>query len=360
MKKASLTGALVAAGTLCCVQAVAADLAAPKEMPAEAKAPDNLIGFSFFSRYATDYNFRGVSQSNRQGSYQTYFEVNFLDNFAYAALAGLQTRLPTQPDFEFDLMAGIRPTWGKFTFDLGFYYYFYPNEKQLFGTGADNNRYPLTQANSDFYEGTARVLYQATESLVLGANLYHTPNFFGTHAIGTYASGTAAYTLPASLFSFLPEDYASGFSISGELGYQTLGAAKSSATGPFNPATGRFPSLNLSSYLYGNVGISYTYKNLVLDFRYHDTDLKPSQCFTYTGDYRGYLNGGTSRWCGAALIGTITVQASTAAPGVFAEPVASSVFSNSLAPRLAQPHLTLDTPLACQVKDHVLPLWCRR
>ncbi|UMY16462.1 hypothetical protein MMB17_17380 [Methylobacterium organophilum] len=320
MKRRSFTRALVAAGTLLCAQAEAADLAAPKEMPAEAKAADNLIGFSFFSRYATDYNFRGVSQSNLQGSYQTYFEVNFFNNFFYTAFATLQTRLPTQPDFEFDLMAGIRPTWDKFTFDLGILYYFYPNEKRIYGFDAVNNPFPITQANSDFYEGAAKVLYQATDALVLGANVYHTPNFFGTHAVGTYASGTAAYTLPASLFSFLPEAYAGGFSISGELGYFTLGAARTSATGPFNPVTGRFPSVNLSSYLYGNVGISYAYKNLLLDVRYHDTDLTPSECFTFTGDYRGFLNGGTSRWCGSAFIGTITWQASTAAPGVYAEP----------------------------------------
>ncbi|MGX5773850.1 TorF family putative porin [Methylorubrum zatmanii] len=320
MKRVSVIRALIAAGALWCAPAGAADLPAPKELPAEAKAPDPLIGFSFFSRYATDYNFRGVSQSNLQGSYQTYFEANFFNNFFYTAMATLQTRLPTQPAFEFDLMAGIRPTWDKFTFDLGILYYFYPNETRLFGFDAANNPFPITQANSDFYEGAAKVLYQATDSLVLGANVYHSPNFFGTHAIGTYASGTAAYTLPATLFSFLPEAYASGFSISGELGYFTLGAAKTSATGPFNPATGRFPSLNLASYLYGNVGVSYAYKNLLLDVRYHDTSLTPSECFNFTGDYRGFLNGGTSRWCGSAFIGSITWQASTAAPGIYAEP----------------------------------------
>ncbi len=47
---------------------MAADLAAPNEMPVEDKTPDKLLGFFFFSRYATDYNFRSISQSNRQGS----------------------------------------------------------------------------------------------------------------------------------------------------------------------------------------------------------------------------------------------------------------------------------------------------
>src|SRR3954471_21626117 len=80
----------------------AADLStAPKELPPEAKAPDPLIGFSFYTQYASDYNFRGVSQSNRQGSYQNFFEVQFFNNLAYAGFYSWQTRLPTQPDFEF-------------------------------------------------------------------------------------------------------------------------------------------------------------------------------------------------------------------------------------------------------------------
>ena len=53
---------------MACSSAIAADYAAPKVMPVEAKAPDPLIGFSFGSRYQTDYSFRGVSQSNLQGS----------------------------------------------------------------------------------------------------------------------------------------------------------------------------------------------------------------------------------------------------------------------------------------------------
>ena len=72
---------------------IAADLSVPKVMPVEAKAADPLIGFSFGSRYQTDYNFRGVSQSNLQGSYQTFFEAQFLNNFAYAGFATYQTRL---------------------------------------------------------------------------------------------------------------------------------------------------------------------------------------------------------------------------------------------------------------------------
>ncbi|GJE16898.1 TorF family putative porin [Methylobacterium marchantiae] len=291
----------------------AADMPAPKVMPVEAKAPDPLIGFSFGSRYQTDYNFRGVSQSNRDGSYQSFFEAQYFGGFAYTGFATYQTRLPTKPDMEFDLTAGIRPTYDKFALDLGVIYYFYPNEQRLFGpNGFGRFNVPLTTANTDFLEYAAKGTWTATDSLTLGLNVFFSPNYLGQHANGTYTSGTAAYTLPATWFSFLPESYAGGFSISSELGYYFLTAAKTSAT--------LQTAFNLPSYLYGNVGLSYTYKNIVLDVRYHNTDLSKQECFALTGDFRGFVNGGTSRWCGDAVIGSITFQTSTAAPGIYAEP----------------------------------------
>lgn len=301
------------ATVLCLGQALvgtasAADMPVPKVMPAEAKAPDPLIGFAFYSAYATDYNFRGVSQSNLQGSAQSFFEAQFFNNFAYAGLYSWQTRLPTRPDFEFDLVAGIRPVFDKLSFDLGVLYYYYPNEQRLF-TNAGGF---LTTANTDFIEYAGKALYQATDALAIGANVFHAPNYLGQHTNGTYASGTLAYALPATLFSFLPEAYAGGFLFSGEGGHYFLGAAKTSATG--------FTSFNLPSYNYGNVGLTWAYKNLSLDVRFHTTDLTPRECFALTGDFRGNINGGTSRWCGDAFIGTIKWQTSTAAPGVYAEP----------------------------------------
>ncbi|GJD94217.1 TorF family putative porin [Methylobacterium iners] len=298
-------------------QVQAADLAAPKVLPVEARAPDPLIGFSFGSRYQSDYNFRGISQSNLQGSYQTFFEAQFFNNFAYAGFATYQTRLPTRGDMEFDLVAGIRPTFGKFTFDLGILYYFYPREQRLFLADGVT---PFTQANTDYYEAAFKGVYAATDALTLGANVFYSPSFLGTKAESTYVSGTAAYTLPATLFPWLPEAYAGGFSLSSEVGYFFLGAARSSAYTAFDQSIGRFASFDLPSYLYGNVGLSYTYKNIVLDVRFHDTDLTRRQCAVITGDFRQLTNGGFSKWCGDAIIGSITFQTSTASPGIYAEP----------------------------------------
>lgn len=295
----------------------AADLAAPasKAQQTIGTVP-TLVGFALYTQYASDYNFRGISQSNRQGSLQTFFEVQLLDNFAYAGFYTWQTRLPTRPDFEFDLVAGIRPTFGDLSLDLGVIYYYYPGESRAINPVSGGI---LTTANSDFIEYAGRALYKLNDALSVGANVFHAPSFFGQHAIATYTSGTISYVLPSDWFLFLPTAYSGGFTLSMEGGHYFIGAAKTSATG-FDPTLGRFAAVDLPSYNYGNVGVSWSHKNLTIDLRYHMTDLTPAQCFTSTGDFRGYLNGGRSNWCGDTLIGTIRWQASTAAPGIFAEP----------------------------------------
>ena len=297
----------------------AADISTP---PVEMKtdtAAKPAIDFLAGARYQTDYNFRGVSQSDRRGSVQSFFEAQYFENLLYTGLATYQTRLPTRPDMEFDLIAGVRPKFDKFTFDLAIYYYFYPNERRAVLFDASGAPFNATTANSDFYEGGGKVSYAYSDNLTLGAAVFHSPSFFGTHAISTYSAGNFAYTLSPDMIPSLPASLVGGLSVSGELGYFTLGSAKNSSTG-FNATLGRFNSVNLPSYTYGNIGVSYSYKNLLLDLRYHDTTLNKRDCFTFTGDLRGFTNGGTSRWCGSAVIGSLTWQLSTAAPGVYADP----------------------------------------
>jgi hypothetical protein len=113
---------LLAGATLVGAKATAADLAAPKELPPEAKAPV-LIDFAFGARIATDYNFRGISQSNHDPSPQAYGELQLFDNFLYFGVNYYRVDLPTKPQAEIDLTGGIRPKWGPLTFDFGYIYY---------------------------------------------------------------------------------------------------------------------------------------------------------------------------------------------------------------------------------------------
>ena len=283
--------------------AAAADVAERKQMPVEATAPaatSTPADLLFGARIQSDYNFRGISQSNRKPSPQGYFELQFMDNLFYAGLAAYRVDLATRPSMEQDWTAGIRPKFGPLQFDFGFIYYNYPSERRL----VDPTTLAIfTPGNTDMLELVGKVSYTYQDALTLGANVFHAHNWLGTRAPGTYGSLTAKYTIPESLLGV------SGFAVSGELGHYWLGTT--SAT---------LGSVRLPDYTYWNAGLSYTWKVFTFDLRYHDTDLRKRSCFVLTSDPRGIANGSSqSRWCGSTVIGTLSVdlQASTL-PGIFA------------------------------------------
>lgn len=190
--------------------AIAADLSTvPKQLAFGINSIKIPIGFAFYSQYASDYNFRGVSISNRQGSQQNFFELQFLDNAAYAGIYTWQTRLPTRPSFKLDTVAGIRPTFGKLTLDFGVAYYNFLNEIRLINP-VDGSI--LSTANSDFIEYSGKALYQVDDSVTIGSSIFHAPNYFGQHNDATFVSGNMVASLPSEWFPWLPEAYSKGFS----------------------------------------------------------------------------------------------------------------------------------------------------
>jgi uncharacterized protein (TIGR02001 family) len=279
--------------------AAAADLPRTKQLPPVAVEPapeSKLIDFAFGARIATDYNFRGISQSDRSWSPQAYGELQLFDNFLYAGIAAYRVDLPTDPDAEVDLTVGIRPKWGPLTFDLGIIRYWYPGERQFFFPAG----VILTPKDTDFTELAAKVSWAVDSSWTLGAGVFHTWDWLGSGAPGTYANATLKYLFPET---FLP-----GFAISGELGYYSLGRVDAYLGG-----------LNLKDYTYWNAGVSYTWKNITIDARYHDTDLSRSECFLNTTDPSGVFSGsGRSKWCDAAFVGTLSFDITASQLGIFA------------------------------------------
>jgi uncharacterized protein (TIGR02001 family) len=256
---------------------------------------------------ATDYNFRGISQSDRGPSVNAYFEPrwNFAPNWQlYAGVAGYSTKLPTDPTGEFDLYAGVRPTFGPLALDFGFIYYYYPNETQLFvGPGGTFlTTFPLpgstifTLADTDYWELYAKGVYTFNDNVAVGANLYYSPSWLNTGASGTFASGTLKLTAPSTWFQ---KDF--GAYLSGEFGYYWLGTT--------DPILG---SVNLPNYAFWNVGIGFTYKAMTLDLRYYDTDASKAECFLLTGDPGGFTTG-TSNWCSAAFIAKVSFDTTLSA-----------------------------------------------
>jgi uncharacterized protein (TIGR02001 family) len=262
------------------------------EPVAESKPFDFIFGF----RAASDYNFRGISQSDRGFSPQGYGEVQLFDNFIYAGVAGYGVDLPTRPLAEIDLTAGIRPKFGPLTFDFGVIRYWYPDETQFIVGGV-----PLTPRDTDFTEVAGRVSWAVTDAFTLGSGVFYTADWLGTKADATYVNVTAKYNIPEGI---LP----AGFAISGEYGHYDLGTA-----------TVPGPAFKLVDYNYWNAGVSYTYKTVTLDLRYHDTDLNKNECFTNTTDPRGVFSGsGRSKWCSEAFIATLSVDLVGSQLGIFA------------------------------------------
>ena len=308
-----LAAPLFACAALVALEARAADLA-PAPAPAEVKAPVP-IDLAFGFRIATDYNFRGISQSNHDPSPQAYAELQLFDNFLYFGTNYYRVDLPTKPQAEIDLTGGIRPKLGPLTFDFGYTYYYYPDERRLINyfttvpyTLPDGTAFLappfFTPKNTDFLELAAKVSWAINDQWTVGGGVFYAWDWLGTGAPGVYTNATAKWTLPEGAFGGLP----SGFAVSGEIGHYSLGRV--------NPWLG---GLNLKDYLYWNAGLSYTWKNFTLDLRYHDTDLNKTECFLNTTDPRGLFTGsGQSNWCGTRFIATLSADFTASALGVFA------------------------------------------
>jgi hypothetical protein len=305
--------------------ALAADLhvKAVKAPPPPAFDPWDI---AFGSAIMNDYIFRGVTQSNHKPSVAAYFEPRYnvtKDLQLYVGTSFESISFANRAAAEVDIYGGIRPTFGAFAFDIGVWGYLYPGGTCYYGPFAtDTGGKPLSaecQANFlmngnvmkkdvSFMEVYGKVLYTINDNWAVGVNEYYSPNFLNSGAWGDYASVTAKYTAPSTVFG------ASGVGmyVSGEFGRQWLGTSDSfygvPQIAPFANYTRGVP---YASYNTWNIGIGFTYKVFTLDLRYSDTDLNKGNCNAFTSAYNasGTTNvtainpGGLgSNWCGTAGI----------------------------------------------------------
>ena len=314
MKKTALSvAALLALGI---GSASAADLGKKlytKAPPVVAAVP--AWDLAFGGGLASDYIFRGITQSNHKPSVSAYFEprFNINPNFqVYAGVAGSSIAFPNRAAAEIDLYGGVRPTFGPVSLDLGGIYYWYPGG-QCFNavicpTGPGN--LPINgnvaKADASYFEVYGKGTWAVTDIVSVGGNVYYTRNFLNTGANGTYASATAKITAPAGM---LPNDL--GAYVSGEYGRQWLGT-----TDAFYALT------QLPDYNTWNIGIGFTWKVVTLDLRYYDTSLNKGDCNAITGDHTAFAGVGTqfvtaanpggfgSNWCDARFVGKLSFDIS--------------------------------------------------
>jgi hypothetical protein len=315
MKKLVLAAAVLA---VTMGSAFAADMPL-KAVKAPPPAPFDPWDIAFGSAIMNDYIFRGVTQSNHNASVAAYFEPRYnvtKDLQLYVGTSGESISFANRAAAEIDVYGGIRPTFGAFAFDFGLWGYLYPGGTCYFGAPFD----PAGKAVSpecatnfllngnvmkkdvSFMEVYGKVLYTINDNWAVGVNEYYSPNFLNSGAWGDYASVTAKYTAPSTIFG----TSGVGMYVSGEFGRQWLGTSDSFY------GVAAFPNgIPYASYDTWNIGIGFTYKVFTLDLRYSDTDLSKGNCSAFTSAYNASGNtnvtpinplGTGSNWCGAAGI----------------------------------------------------------
>lgn len=262
MKKILGAGAALALMT---GAAFAADI--PVKAPILKAAPAPLWDIAIGGSIASDYNFRGISQSDRGVSPAAYFELQYNWAFgqSYVGLGAVGVDFASafgfsDPSAEVDIYGGLRKSWGPLSLDLGYIYYWYP--KEIF--------------NTDFAEVYAKVAYAVTPNLTIGGSVFYTPDLLNFSLFnGGQDLSAVYYELNAKWVT--PWTYNGvGSYISGAVGFNDIeqGAVLHAALGD-------------PSYVYYNAGIGFTFSALTLDLRYHGTDMNTAECNAAIGGVGG-------------------------------------------------------------------------
>lgn len=225
------------------VGAIALSLGA---MTATAQAEDKL-GWSWTVTGASDYMFRGISYTSEDPTVNSYLEFTY--NIFYLGLwtsnidtgAGPGTLGP----WEQDVYLGFRTATGPINWDVSALYYIYGVEGPGFGI-----------SDSDYFEFKIGATYSPVTNLVIGANVYLTPDQGYAATENISVEGTLAYTLP-SWGTWVP-------TISGLYGFSDSQSNSSYPTGGY--------WIGDDQYSYWNAGLKITVDKFFMDYRYWGTD----------------------------------------------------------------------------------------
>jgi uncharacterized protein (TIGR02001 family) len=264
----------------------------------------------------SDYLFRGVTQSNHKPSFNAYFEPRYnvnADLQLYAGIGYETIRFANDANSEIDFYGGIRPTFGKWALDAGFWYYYYPGGHCYNGAvaGCGPSLVPsgnVIKKDVSFWEVYFKPTYNFSDSFSVGATFFYTPSFLNSGADGEYLSVVAKYTFPA---------FKNGAAVyvSGEFGRQFLGTSDSFYCVFQCPA-----GIKYADYNTWNIGLGITYKVFTVDLRYTDTDLSKGNCNAFTSDHTAtgtadvtaINTGAGSNWCSARFTAKLSVDITSA------------------------------------------------
>jgi uncharacterized protein (TIGR02001 family) len=189
-----------------------------------AQAQDASPSFSFNVGANTDYIFRGFSQTDEDPA--VFGGVDAAWGIGYAGVWASRVDFGNGTDAEVDLYAGVRPTAGPVTFDIGVIYYGYID----------------SCCHQAYWEGKVAASVPAGPA-TLGAAIYYSPEFFGKTGDAVYYEANAAVNIPNTAFS-----------VSGAIGRQEIDKA--------------------ADYTTWNLGVGFALNDHVgFDLRYWDTNL---------------------------------------------------------------------------------------
>ncbi len=196
-------------------------LALPPATPPEDVVSGPVLAFT--ATASSNYVFRGISQTENRGAIFGSGRVSY-DNF-YAGVGVENVDFHNSTSAEYDLSAGWTPVVHGFRLDLGVVRYGYIDQP--------------AHTEIDTVEFKGVVLHDFGPA-TLGAAVYYSGDYFGTHRQDVYVEGRGAYRITHKL------------TFSGAVGRQSDG---------------------LSDHTTWNAGATYALtKRLALDLRYTDTD----------------------------------------------------------------------------------------
>ena len=232
---------------------------APAPPPAAAGKFDMAIGVAG----TTDYQSRGITQSDSDPAIQGYIEPSyglgpvlgdaFLNIWASSDVdygAGVQGA-------EIDVAGGIKPKFlgPKWSPNIGWVHYFYAPED-------------LSPAYGEIYAKTDYT-FGEEDKFTLRGLIFFAPDYNQSGFTGTYVAGGGRVKLWKSI------------GVYAGVGYQF------------------FEDPNAAEQLVWTAGASYYWKSLTFDVRYWDTDLSDDECVSRSGFRDG---------CDARVIGTISLD----------------------------------------------------
>ncbi len=182
--------------------------------------------------FATDYVFRGVSQTDEHAAVQANIDWGLAGFYVGAWGSNVDFDDGDEATVEVDIYGGYANSLAGIDYNFGAIYYWYP--------GADSSLdYNYVEVVGTLGYGFAPDGLGGTE-LAVGTEVYYSPEFFGDTGDAVFWRGSAGITLPA------------GIGIDGGVGHQWIDQG--------------------TDYLTWDVGVTTAIKGIGIDVRYHDTD----------------------------------------------------------------------------------------